>query len=299
MKKNSTAKKLWIIITLLIVVAGMVTLGVFGLNQNPDYDSSYEICVGVDQNVNGSGEIVKAAAEKYFEEKNVKIASYATQTMDDGATFIYKLCDKAENIDAAELKTAVQNALNANEGTKNLVAKTEGVNEVKVTYYKEVFGVALSLGIAALVAFVYLLLVEKPVAALSAVLGSLVSALLFISVISIARIPAYPTFTVGIAFSFVLALVFSTVIVNRFREVMKIAGNEKMSVSEIASKGVKQSVARILLAAVAVFVAAIPFAITLSWSLISFALQILAADVVAILASMFWTSFFWSSIKKK
>lgn len=299
MKKNNTAKKLWIIITLLIVVAGMVMLGMFGLNQNPDYNSSYEICVGVDQNVNGSGEIVKNAAEKYFEEKNVKIASYATQTMDDGAMFVYKLCDKAEAIDATELKTAVQNALNANELTENLVAKTEGVNGVKVTYYKEVFGVALGLGIAALVSFVYLVLVEKPVAALSAVLGSLVSALLFISLISIARIPAYPTFAAGLAFSFVLALIFSTVIVNRFREVMKIVGNEKMTVSEIASKGVKQSVARVSFAAVAVFVAAIPFAITMSWGLVSFALQILVADVAALLASLFWTSFFWSSIKKK
>lgn len=300
MQNNNSTKKVWIIITLLIIVAGMVFLGVFGLGQSPDYKKSYEVRVSVDQNVNGSGEIVKDAAEKFFSDKGIKIASYATQSMDDGATFVYKIAQKADtDFNTEELKNSVQNALQAKEETKNLVAKADGVYETEVTAYKEVFGVSLALGIASMIAFVYLLLVEKPVAAFSAVLGAIVSALLFISVTSIARIPAYPTFTVSLTFAFTLALVFSTVIVNRFREVMKISGNEKLSIAEIAAKGVKQSAARVIFVAVAVLAAAIPFAASCSLGLVFFALQIVAADVVAIFASLFWTAFFWSVMKKK
>ena len=80
---------------------------------------------------------------------------------------------------------------------------------------------------------------------------------------------------------------------------MKISGNEKLSIAEIAAKGVKQSAARVIFVAVAVLAAAIPFAASCSLGLVFFALQIVAADVVAIFASLFWTAFFWSVMKKK
>ncbi len=72
-----------------------------------------------------------------------------------------------------------------------------------------------------------------------------------------------------------------------------------MSIAEIAAKGVKQSAARVIFVAVAVLAAAIPFAASCSLGLMFFALQIVAADVVAIFASLFWTAFFWSVMKKK
>ena len=146
MQNNNSTKKVWIIITLLIIVAGMVFLGVFGLGQSPDYKKSYEVRVSVDQNVNGSGEIVKDAAEKFFSDKGIKIASYATQSMDDGATFVYKIAQKADtDFSTEELKNSVQNALQAKEETKKVQKKNN--------YFPLIVGILILLGIAGTFAY--------------------------------------------------------------------------------------------------------------------------------------------------
>ena len=292
-------KKIWLIITLLIVIAGMVFLGVFGLNQTPDNGKSFEVRAGVDVDIDGSGKIAKDAAVKYFNDNNLKYAAYATQVYDDGAMFVFKFDTvSAPAVDTAALETAIQNALKANAQTEKLTAKVEGVYEVNVTRYGEVLGVTLAIGVAAVAALLYLMLTEKPAAAVASFCSALISAVLFLSIIAVARIPAYPAFTATLAFAFTLGLIFSAVLTNRFREVMKIAGNEKLDKSAIAAKGVKQGLARIIFVTIAVLFAALPLAVFGGLSLTFVALQLVAAAVAAMFAVLFWTPFLWIGLKK-
>ena len=289
-------KKIWLIITLLIVIAGMVFLGVFGLNQTPDNGKSFEVRAGVDVDIDGSGKIAKDAAVKYFNDNNLKYAAYATQVYDDGAMFVFKFdTESAPAVDTAALETAIQNALKANAQTEKLTAKVEGVYEVNVTRYGEVLGVTLAIGVAAVAALLYLMLTEKPAAAVASFCSALISAVLFLSIIAVARIPAYPALTATLAFAFTLGLIFSAVLTNRFREVMKIAGNEKLDKS---AKGVKQGLARIIFVTIAVLFAALPLAVFGGLSLTFVALQLVAAAVAAMFASLFWTPFLWIGLKK-
>ena len=50
--------KIWTVITLILIVAGMAIFGIFGFNQTVDYGNAYETDITVEQNVQKSGEIV-------------------------------------------------------------------------------------------------------------------------------------------------------------------------------------------------------------------------------------------------
>lgn len=294
--KNNSKSKIMIIITLVLLVAGMAMLGIFGLNQTADYSSSYEIRVSVDQNVNDAGEIVKDSATKFFADKGVKHSS-EIQTMDDGSVFIYKFDDNPE-IDVDDLKNTLKTALSANAKTSNLVADAEGAYPLNITYYKEISGVAIALGVSAVVVLLYLTILEKPAAGFAAFVGSLVSAMLFVSILGITRIPAFPAFASTFALSFALSVVLSAVVVNRFNEIKRMATG-KTPFAEIAAKGVKQSVTRICFVAGLVAIAAIVLAIFGSLTVKFAALQILVADIVAVFSAKFWTPFIWTLVKKK
>ncbi len=295
MEKNSKSK-IMIILTLILLVAGMAMLGIFGLNQTVDYSSSYEIRVSVDQDVNNSGEIVKTAAIDYFENKGANYSS-EIQTMDDGSVFVFKF-DTNPEIDVADLKTALTTALSANEKTSSLVADVKGAYPLNVTYYKEISGVAIALGVSAVAILVYLMILEKPAAGFASFVGSLVSSMLFVALLGITRIPAFPAFASSFALSFALSTVLSAVVVNRFNEIKRMSTG-KTSFTEIAAKGVKQSVARICFVAGIVAVAAIVLAIFGSLTVKFAALQILVADLVAVFSAKFWTPFIWTLVKKK
>lgn len=288
--------KIWIIITMVVLVAGMVMLGVLGLNQSADYASSYEVRVSVDQDVNGSGDAVKAAADKFFADKGIKVNGSEIQVLDDNSTFVYKFSEEPK-IEIKDLKEALSSALKTE--TANLVADAEGVYPVNVTYYREISGMAITLGVAAIAIFLYLLIVEKPAAAFAAIVSSVVSALLFISIISIARVPAYPLFAAATTFAVALTAILSAVTVNGFNEVYKIAGNEKLSPAAVAEKVSKKGAKRLIFTACVAIVAAIPFVAFGSLVIKFAAIEVAIAVVTATFASAFWTPFMWSIVKKR
>lgn len=282
---------------MVVLVAGMVMLGIFGLNQSADYASSYEVRVSVDQDVNGSGEAIKAAADKFFADKGIKVNASEIQVLDDNSTFVYKFSEKPE-MEIKDLKEALSSALKTKTETANLVAEAEGVYPVSVTYYREISGMAITLGVAAIAIFLYLLIVEKPAAAFATIVSSVVSALLFISIISIARVPAYPLFAAA-TFAVALTATLSAVTVNGFNEVYKIAGNEKLSPAAVAERVSKKGAKRLIFTACVAIVAAIPFVAFGSLVIKFAAIETVIAVVTATFASAFWTPFMWTIVKKR
>ena len=65
MKYSITQKfKVFFIITIIILAAGLTLLGVFGYNQAADYSRGYQLNVSVSENFGEAGEDMKSAADK-------------------------------------------------------------------------------------------------------------------------------------------------------------------------------------------------------------------------------------------
>lgn len=290
--------KILSVILLVVVLAGMFVLGFVGLNQTVDYKQSYEIQVGIEQNIKGSVDVVKKASESYFSQKGIKITSYATQTLNDGATVIYK-ADSINNFVKQDLLNAVKNALSSTEFsawecTVNAY-KTDVVEKTSLLY------TLIALGVSAVLIFIYALVAEKLATAVATLCSGVISALVFVSLIALLRISASPTFWVMLSVAFVLGSAFGVAMSNRFKETMKLSGNEKLSSFEIASVGAKMSMTRfwlLLISGLIVGIGLIVLGFVISGYFANIGYQVVVAVVSALLSALTFTPIIWACIKK-
>lgn len=287
--------KIWIIIALVVVVGGALMISLFGLNQTPDYKTAYEVSVSVDQNVEGSGELAKKTAEKYFNEKGYKFASYATQKTTDGNEYIYKF-NTAGNISASELETKISEALSSDEklGGLGLVAKVQ---------YKQIatnsgfnFGLIILATVLGLVAtFIISLLTVKLASALTVLCNAVISAIMYVMLIAITRIPALPDVFVGFAAAVILASAMSFVIACRYKEIIK--SGDKSEVSAVAAEGLKTGTPRLYFILGAGALVAVALSVTSLGYPMFTGLKILVATVSAFLTTCVATPALWTVFK--
>ena len=156
--------------------------------------------------------------------------------------------------------------------------------------------ILLAVGIATVVFFVYLLFAAKFAQAVSVVCSAAVSAILYISLISIARVPVYPTGAIVGVFAFALSLALSVVMASRYKEIAKL--NEDMSVKEVADEAARKSFLRFIVIGVLVALASLIF-IGVGPAYVRFiGVQMLIADVAVLFASYAFTPTVFSVLKK-
>lgn len=292
MKCNVVSKwKTWIIIAVIAILAGVIMLGVFGLNYSANDKDAYEIQITVAGSVNGVEKTATDGAEKYF--KDVKCEPSSKQTVEDGAIYHF---DNIEGIDEAALAAAAK----APEGyeTAVTVSRTaKGRTEKTAIAYA-----VLALGIAVAVIFVYTLIAEKLASGVAVLVSSVLSALLYASVTAIVRVPVGNFFAAGLAVATALGAVLSVVMCNRFKETARLVTEEKLSSADIANKSAKLSVQRFNFAFFAMAIAAVSFAslglILGATSLLFVGIQILIAAVVSYFAAFTFTPVLYAAIKK-
>ena len=288
--------KIFFIVALVLIVAGMTMLGIFNFNQSVDYKNSYEMQISVDQNVGTSVQTMKNSAEKFFSDNGIAPVSYATQTMNDGATVVYKFnWDVSAKV--GELKTAVKAALDAD-------TSFTGVG-VDVEFYvlggdnaSQVGKVVLALGVFAVIIFLYALIVEKLAGATATIFSSLLASVLFVSMINLVRIPALPFVSVTTALSALLAATLSVATVNKYRELVKLSDG-KANLTQIVDKASKSALLIYVFVCAALIVAAALFVGILGWvSYLFLALQIVVAALCGTASAYFATPFMWVVIKQ-
>ncbi len=283
--------KIWLIITLVVILAGMTMLGVFGLNGSTAQDSHYEISVGVDQDVEGASLKAKEIAETYFNEKGIKDVGYSYQTMKDGATHVYKF-KNATGINAEELTAYVTEKL-----ANDKVVVESSVNQVVATPSFDVWGLALALGISAIAVFVYLIIMEKLFATLSILVSGVLSAILTLSLLALTRIPSIDTWAIAISASVILSSVLSVVIVKRCKEQLKL--DPKADKLNIAEGAVSNSLTRFIFVFIALIVATLALGLIGGIGYLTFiALTILVTAISAVFSSLVWTPIVWSALNK-
>ena len=287
--------KIFLIAGLAIVLVGMVFLGIFGLNKTVDYKESYEIKVSVNINEKNSSEVVKDATEKYLADNGVSYVRYGTQSLEDGETFIYKTQDKKE-LDAEGLKNAVQAALDEKAEVAGLIAYAS-IYKISVTYSGNVLKTVIAIAVAAAIVFVIGLFTLKAAGATTVLSVSVISALLFVSLISLLRIPAEPSFFVAMAASVILAQTFAFADVYSFERELK--ATEKSDFAQIKdgvlSKSFKSAVMILCATVIFTIVSLIFGEIYLLFS----GLQLIIAVLTAGLTSLVGSPVIFDALRKK
>lgn len=283
--------KISIIIALLVVIAGMTLLGIFGFNSAVDFKDSYQVSVTVDQDVDNACIKAKTASEKFFIDNGLKLASYATQESDSKTNYIFKFTQKVEGIDAS-LKAKVEEAVDSAE--REISVKTTFVKAQKVDF---VLPLAISVAITMVGFFVYELLTQKAIAALTSLIISVISGILFVALCGVTRVPAMPFLPIMILVSYLAGAIFSSVMVNRFKEIAKLSGNEKMTPFELASLGAKQSIIRYCTILSAMVITSIVFAVFGGY-MTFLGIQLLLVAIGSGFSAFIGTPLIYSTLKK-
>lgn len=290
-KKN----KLFIVITLAVLVVGMTLLGIFQFNQTIDYKNGYELRVAIEQNAGDAKSVLLSSTEDYFEKNGVKSAKYAFQDLDEGKILVYKF-SKDVKIDTVKLAKHIQDKLDANTTCAGVKATAE---------YSTVIGndkfdagwliLALSIGVVA--TFVYALIMEKLSGATAMIGSSILSALAFVAIMAITRIPAYPLLGASIALATITASVLSVATSARFREEYKNSAESKPDAVVITEKVMATEIKKYLFTAIAFAVVAVAISVFFVPYMIIVGGQVLLAGLCACASSYFVTPLIWSLIK--
>ena len=294
-KLNLNKNKLFIIITLVVLVVGMTLFGVFGFNQSVDYNGSYELKVSVDQKSGNATEILCEKTSEFISKNSLK-PSGAVQKLDEGKIIIYKF--NTDVTDAvAGIDDYVSTALTA-EGLTTVGVEVS-VGETAPRTSSNAWWVVLAIGIAVVVAFVYVAIMDKLAAAVSTIFSAVLSALLFVALMGITRVPALPFVAIGLAVSVAVSMALSVSTLRRYKEEGKNSANEKLSAKELTEKLFAVETRKHLVALCAIALGAIALVVMGLTTVMFAGVQLLLAGIVGVYTATFSTPFIWSAIKDK
>ena len=295
---NGVMKKIkwFVIVTLIVLVGGMTVFGVMGFNDTVDYKPSYEMQVSVDQSIEQAKTILKTSADKYLLDNGISHAEYAYQEMDDGKVLVYKFCeDVTERVSG--LKEYIDTALQGDEVAKGALATVE-VNQVDGDNFSQICWILLGIGITLVVAFLYTLIMEKLASAVAVLCSSVVSFLLFFSLMALTRLPAATFVGALSAVSVALSAALSVTTVNAYKSEIKESVKGKISHCDIADKVAKKECKKYLFALIIALVSAVAISAFLVPYMMILGAQIAIASVSAVVAAYFTTPLIWTLIKK-
>ena len=295
MNTLSKKNKLFIVITLAVLVVGLALFGIFGFNQTIDHRKGYEVKVSVDQDAGNSLSILESATEEFFANNGLKNVEFATQKADDNKTIIYKFNTDVK-VDEVKLAQYLNDKLIADESVKDVTAtaiysEVIGYNEFNVGGL--LFGALVGLALA----FIYALIMEKLSGAVAMIGSSILSALVFVALMGLVRIPAYPALGASISVALILSALLSITTVSRFNRAFKANVNSKPNADEIAEKLIKTECKKYIYTAIAVLVGSIAISAFFVPYMLFAGLQILLAGLVALTVSYFVTPLVWATVK--
>ena len=293
--KNS---KLWIALTVFIIILGIVFISVFNFNNTVEYKDGYEVKVSLDQNFTGAEETIKETSEKYFNDNGLVYLDYETVTYNEGGAVVYKLSTPITIAQTEALNDAVKDALTAKGGSLALLIPTTSGFIGNSSQYFDISTCIIAIAIALVATFIYLYIMEKAATAFTVILTSLIAGAVFTALLGVTRIPALPYAGVAGIIAVVLSAVLAISVLSRCKEMLLNVANEKVSYKKIADKAVSLSLKRILFIAGAILVASI-LLIALGSMYVKFlAMQLLLAGGVAVVATLIWVPIIWSTLKK-
>ena len=292
--------KIWVILTIVIVVVGLAIFGIFGLNKSVDFKGSYEAVVSMDTQFSSTPEEFTGLADEYFASKDIKPAG-VSQVL-DGPTFKYSVVYKFAN-DVELDATAMQEYIHGKLSDSSIVVEVE-YNYV-APYNTEKYGwTILALAIAAVVITIYLFIMEKFIGGLTVLVSAVLSSLVSLALLAITRIPANSFVAVIGSCSYILASMLSCGLVNRFREENRLNESKeqnanKFTYEEIADACAMSSLTRFCFVLAGLILASLLF-IILGGAYVKVAgLQLLVIAISAVYASLVGATVIWPLLNKQ
>jgi len=293
MKSVSSKNKLWIIITVVVLAVGMALIGFLGFNNTVDGKASFELNVSVDANINDASANMMQETEKYLDEAGVSDKEYTRQILNEDCIVIYKFDkDVSENIDVEELKTAVSDAVGS-----GLIIEVTLSQVVPLNNGQKLLTI-LGLGIILVAIFVYLLFMTKLSGALSTLFVMVVSAVIYIAMLGITRLPANGTALLFSLTSAIFGGMLSVGILGRLKEELKNEGNNKLSYQQIADKATYKSGFRFLMFLAGAFIISILLVALGVGYLRLYGAGLFMSAVVASFVAYMFTAFIWTALMK-
>ncbi|MBP5466924.1 MAG: hypothetical protein J6Y43_05125, partial [Clostridia bacterium] len=290
MKKSLLSNmKIWITVTLSVLLVGMVLFGIFGFAKSVDYKDGYEISVTANDILDDSVDVMKNATEKYFNDNGLKPVKGSSQTLNGGETLVYKFYNDVSDHKEG-LKAAVQEALDS----KGLTVTVDSYETIKE--YDSYAGYAILAGCIVLAAaFVYCLITDKNVASgLALLAASIVSVLLYMSLTAIIRVSFAPFGVAMGVFAGLLSLVYSFGILARCKDTVK--KDVKAAAAEIGEKAALKSSLRICVIECTIIVLGIIAIIAGGGVLASFGALALIASASSAFTSIIFAAPIWAAL---
>lgn len=289
--------KWFVIATLVVLVAGLVLFGVMGYNNSIDQKNGYEVVVSVDQGIAKAKEILKDTTEKYFSDNKITSEGYAFQEIDDGSKLVYKFNeDPSKYFDG--LEDAINTALLADTAT-NAVKSSVEIKETLSKADQQMGYTLLAVGVAIVVAFAYSLIVNKLAGGVAVLCSSVLSYLLFVSLMSIVRLPALNTASVASALSVALSMFISSYLAHAYANAVKASSASKVNPIDVVNGVAKAELLKLILTIIAIAIVVVPVMLVFVPSFMVVGGQVAIAGISAIYSSCVCTPLIWSAIKQK
>lgn len=283
--------KIWIILTLVVVVSGLTLFGFLGFNKATADDVCYEVIVSVDQDVKDSASKAEEFSKEFFESKNLKYSNYSTQKVGFNNKLIFKFdTDVSEAI--AGLEEYIEEKINDEERDVEVVLY-QAESKLNFSILKTLLGVLIVVGAI----FIVSLIAFKFKSSLAIIASSIVSFVIFLSLMAITRIPALPFVFISTIMAIVLSAVLSTNIVHGYNEIEKNSVDEKLSSSEIADASVSSKLVSILVFVISLLLFSVGLSFALGYGLF-LALQLLVLNVSAVYSAIVITPLLLATLKK-
>ncbi len=287
--------KVFFITVIVILLAGAVMLGVFGFNTAPNYKDGYELNVKVDANIGTASEVIESATYSYLNSKGVTFSDKDVETLDEGGVLIIRFAkDISSKISLTELETAVESAMQSSEILKGIEV-TAKLYERKDYSSNSTLWVTIALASALVVGFIYVALVHKLSSAVAVFAVSILSAMVFASVLAISRISINAYFLPGMFATAVLSAVYALSIVTKCELNASKSVNDKTPYSVIADKSTKSVLIGIIIASVSLLAFAV--AIIVLGSTIFLGIQMAIITVLSAIISLFLSGYLWAILK--
>ncbi len=293
--------KCFIIATLSLLVVGITLLSVFGFNQTADYKESYELQVSIDQRAAGATDVLSASVDEYFANKGIAPVCGGKQVIDDGMGLLFKF-DSDVSSHATEIKQFIETKLlSSGINTAEITAVEVIVNAsiVKEGEGFEDWMLLVGSAVAVVCILVYALIMVKLTGALATLFSAVLSALTFVALMAITRLPAAPFVTIGCVFAGILGGVLALSSIARYREEDKNTANENLSTKELIEKMLKLEKKKYLLVLISVALVGLALIATMASYFMIAGAQLIVVSVVATASSYFGVPLLWNAIKNK
>ena len=277
---------IWLAIPVVLLIAGLILFFVLGFNPDASIADSKSLVITHDAFVNseeGMQDDLHELCAQEIKDAKLSFIDYAVSQNEMGGKIEYTFAPETENATLIALGDDIISALGENNTLKfGIYSRTVSTNVVNYAY-DYIWRAAISVGVALVIAFVYIAVRYRFSMGLAALICGIADLAVMLSLTCILRIPVTTALATAAVFAVLYSVLVSTVSFNRMRNLFKTEEYQAMPVTEAMEQAASQTYKRIALLGICAVVFFVLLAIFGGAAVRAFALPV----ILGVLASTF------------